>query len=82
MWKWPVIPPGSCVHGDDEPTDDHSSADATDSVSPSTPGPATAAAGAHATAGNTHTHTQRLDPVPVQHVWMCFSAVGADTDGL
>lgn len=47
---------GARVHGDDEPTDDHSSADATDPVPPSAPGPAAATAGFNATAGKTHTH--------------------------
>lgn len=45
---------GACVHGYDESTDDHSSADATDLVSPSAPGPAAATAGFNAPAGNIH----------------------------
>lgn len=49
---------GARVHGYDEPTDDHSSADATDPVPPSAPGPAAATAGSNATAGkHTHSHT-------------------------
>ena len=53
-----VLSLGARVHGYDEPTDDHSSADATDPVPPSAPGPAAATAGSNATAGkHTHTHT-------------------------
>lgn len=69
---------GACVHGHDESTDDHSSADATDLVSPTAPSPAAATAGSNATAGKTHTHihtpkhTLCLDPVPGRHVWMCL----------
>lgn len=72
----PLLSLGACVHGHDESTDDHSSADATDPVSPSTPGPAAATAGSNATAGKTliHTHSLSLwlDPVPGRHVWMCL----------
>lgn len=67
---------GARVHGYDESTDDHSSTDATDPVSPSAPGPAAATAGSYATAGETHTHSQTLtlwlDSVPGRHVWMCL----------
>ena len=53
-----VLSLGARVHGYDEPTDDHSSADATDPVPPSAPGPAAATAGSNATAGkHTHSHT-------------------------
>lgn len=71
----PVLSLGACVHGYDESTDDHSSADATDPVSPSAPGSAAATAGSNATAGKTHSRTHActlwLDPVPGRHVWMC-----------
>lgn len=71
---------GSCVHGYDESTDDHSSADATDPVSPSAPGPAAATAGSNATAGKTHSHTHSLvGPSPRPACLDVSVLVGADT---
>lgn len=47
--------PGSGVHGDDDPTNDHASADAADPLAPTAAGFASAATSPHATAGtNTH----------------------------
>lgn len=74
--KWPcVLSSGACVHGHDEPTDDHSSADATDPVPSSAAGPAATTASSNAPAGKTtHIHAYALvlwlEPVPGLHVWM------------
>lgn len=57
---------GSRLHGHDEPTDDHSSANATDPVPSSAPGPAAAAAGSYATAGTNSTlcaHLAQIIPL-------------------
>lgn len=51
LYSFPVLSSGARIHGHDEPTDDHSSADATDPFPPSATGPAAAATGSHATAG-------------------------------
>lgn len=62
---------GTCVHGYDESTDDHPSADATDLVPPSAAGPAAATASFNATAGKTHTFTDTL-VVECWRAWMCL----------
>lgn len=50
-----VLPSGACINGNDESTDDHSSADAADSVSPSATGLVATTASFDAPAGKTHT---------------------------
>ena len=76
-----VLSLGARVHGYDEPTDDHSSADATDPVPPSAPGPAAATAGSNATAGkHTHTHTHtKVGPSPRPACLDMSVLGGADT---
>ena len=49
--------PGASVHGDDDPSDDHSSADAADSLPSTAAGSAPAATGPNAATGNIVTHT-------------------------
>lgn len=48
-----VLPSGAGVNGHDESADDHSSADAADSVSPSATGPVATTASSDAPAGKT-----------------------------
>lgn len=59
-----VLSSGTGVHGNDESTDDHSSADAADPVSSPAPGPAAATAGTDAPAGKMHTTPTQLGPGP------------------
>lgn len=48
---------GASIHGNDDPTDDNSSADAADPLSASAPSFTPTATSPYAATGNTHTHT-------------------------
>lgn len=61
-WTYFPLFLGAGIHGNDDPTDDNSSADAADPLSASAPSFTPTATSPYAATGNTHTHTPTQSP--------------------